>query len=216
VARTPAHPDQVLLHYLELTERLRSPISPDPIVERGLQFAAICRGCGSDERADKVVPLTVEAEQCETTLVALSRAGRLQIESRCARCRGPWTVVPAVLLRSDFSSRARVSGPNVSAVGVSNPSGVERLHAEAATYGTALSRLKFWQRRIYLLLYLWEETGSYAAVADEATRRWRRTRRVWSEWHVRTTVFESQNVIWTGLHGRPWRARIRQRAGGTL
>jgi hypothetical protein len=170
----PTHPDHVLPTWLALRQRLSSPAAQDPVVERGFHHEPICEFCDSTHRAESYV----EEEGLATPFWT------------CADCGKPWTSRPTVLIRGDFAERSRVRGGRVFDV--------------LATYGAALSRLTLWQRRLYLLLYLFEDVGGYGDVALAATRRWKRTERQWSEWKARTLIAESRDEIWIGLHGHRW------------
>lgn len=172
-------PDDVLERWLRLREELGSPRASSLVAEKGLLFSLVCTRCGADG--------SHRAEERE------KRTGASRWV--CSHCSAPWNVAQGFLLQNEFDSHPR-------------PGRLDARFAELGTYAKILSDLSQAQQRIYLLLYLHENVGSYQDAADEANRRWpnmrpRNTDR-WTEWTVRKIVADSRRRIGRGLlaHGK--------------
>lgn len=169
-------PDDVLGRYLELKALHGAPRSQDLVAERGLMFAERCRKCG--RKGDDV-----RTEEREAKTGASSW--------RCAHCSAVWPVEVGFLLRNEYRGGPRRS----------HDAGLVELSA----LGKLLGRLSLQEKRVYLVLYLFEDVGGYAEVAAETARRWPRMKpkrvgntakpAVWSEWQVRQTVMAARRKL---------------------
>lgn len=169
-----ASPDDVLWRFLRLRERLGAPRRAHRVIDRGLVFGDRCQDCGASAE-------TAWFDE----YIRDPRTGVPGWRYLCAECGQPWPVDVAFLLRNTIQSSGRSGG-------------LDSQMNTLALYSSLLSVLDLRQQRVYLLLYLYENIGSYAAVADEMNKRFPRSSPPqsargpraggWSEWSVRQTI----------------------------
>ncbi len=175
--------DDVLFELYERVQRLESPQAGRLIDDEGLTYAPSCE-CGCRERVFAQVTLP----DCDP--------GEVFERWICASCDLPW-----------LFNRGEIA---VHEVQVPQACGLEHERGEIERLAQALKRLSSWESRLYLQLYLWEDTRSRTEIARIANRRWRRGPfGSWTEWHVRQTIAGAQRKIFNEL-GLKSRTRRRE------
>ncbi len=184
------NPDSVLWRYMQLRQRLGSPSARSPIVDRGLVFGDKCPECKAKDS---------RLEQLD------EKSGASRWVCGAEGCGQPWPVDVAFLLRNEFSSSRR-------------PDASSDLYADLGTYSKILDRLLLREKRIYLLLYLYEDVGGYEKVAFEANQRWPSFRPPygtrgpkparWSKWTVQRVITDGRRRIRDDLRARGLAPRV--------
>ena len=176
MSRDPYSPDRLFWEYLRLREKLHSPAVRNSVAGTGLVFGDYCKECRAPGHLARL------EETCERT-----GASRY----RCAKCQAIWPVDVAFLLRNEFQATPRLQSAD--------------LYAKLGTYARILNRLTIRERRVYLLLFLYESVGGYEEVAKEMNRRFPRSAPPsgargpkpgeWSVWAVRRTVNDARRRL---------------------
>ncbi len=184
-------PDEVLWRYLALRERLGTPRTWRPVIDRGLVFGDSCLTCGASAK---------EARLEERD----DRSGASRWVCAKDGCGAAWPVDLKFLLRYDPKSSPR-------------PDGEVELFARLADLAKILDALLLREQRIYLLLYLYEGAGGFEEVARAANERWPTFRppggsrgpkpSTWSKHTVRQVVTAARSRI---------NAELRQRGMGGI
>lgn len=168
--------DRIFWEYLRLREKLASPAPRQTVAETGLVFGQHCKECRAPVR-----------EACLEERCRKTGASRY----RCTHCQAIWPVDVAFLLRNEFQD--------------SRTSNATDLYHRLALYSRLLNTLTVRERRVYLLLFLYEGLSSYEEVAKEMQRRFPRSLppsgargprpAAWSEWAVRRTIHDARRRL---------------------
>ncbi len=164
-----AGPDQVVYRYLELLERLGSARGQNPVAASGYVFRHRCQrdGCTSKERVE---------------LIQLDKQGKtLRTAWVCTKCGTPWKVEIGFLMKREVKGGRHCS--------------IEDLYSELGTLAKWIDCLGYWDRRIYVQLYLCEQVGDYSDVAMTARKRFPRAKRGWTPKRIRNIVQRSREVL---------------------
>jgi hypothetical protein len=175
--------------------------SPDAVLWRYLELKEkLGAPAGRNAIAERGLVFGDRCASCAGTVFHEEHSERTKaIRYVCSGCEASWPVDVAFLLRNEFqSSRHGDIGGD--------------LRALMADYGAILSKLQLREKRIYLLLYLYENVGCYESVAKEATKRWPRSIPPWggrgprpggwTEWGVRRVVTDARRAINDELQAR--------------
>lgn len=168
--------------------------SPDEVLWRYLELKEkLGAPAGRNAIAERGLVFGDRCGECGESMFHEEHSEKTKaVRYMCSKCNAPWPVDVAFLLRNEFQSSRRgdVAGD---------------LYALMATYSSILSKLQLREKRVYLLLYLYENVGGYDLVAKEATKRWPRSvpptggrgprANGWSEWSVRRVVTDARRRI---------------------
>ena len=185
-------------------------IQPDAVLERYLELRERLESAPSQAlQTERGLLFANACRQCRKTDTRTEHRSEKSpaVSWRCSHCSAVWPVEVGFLLRNEFRGGRRPE--------------YDRGVVEMAALGAMLGRLSLQEKRVYLVLNLYEDVGSYGDVAVEAARRWPRMkpeqhgntarRPEWSEWTVRRTCDSARRKLgdWTAEHRQ--RERISSR-----
>lgn len=167
---------------------------PDAVFWRWLELQQRLRSTGGSHRiVDQGLIFGPRCLNCRGEEMDERSSGAGSAAWFCAGCGSPWPIDIGHLLSHELRHSRRP--------------GQSDLREAAADLSIALASLVQREQRAYLLLYLYENVGSYDVVAREMSKRFPRSKPPgnggqWTEWSARRVISTARSKIVQSMAGQ--------------